>query len=123
MRTVQSIDDLNLPYRHKGFLNHFLAHVSEIKEITKVILFGSCASGQIEPDSDIDLLVLTEHPIPIDTEFHIMSNCPPAYDEKFYLSSDIIVDFVGNYNRFKDVSGMVQKAIEREGVDLSGLIR
>jgi len=69
------------------------------------------------------LFVITEKDIPIDDELYIMSDCPPAYDEEFYIPADIIVSSAEKYDRFKDEFGMVQKAVEREGVDLSGLLR
>jgi hypothetical protein len=38
------------------------------------------------------------------------------------LLCNIIVDPVGNYERFKNTVGMLQRAAEREGVDLSELL-
>ena len=122
MKTINSLDQLNITDHHKGFLTHFLLNVSKAGNVSKVILFGSCARGQMRERSDIDLLVITEKELSEDEEFYIMFDCPPAYDEEFYIPSDVIVDPISNYNRFKDTFGMLQKAVEREGVDLSELL-
>jgi len=123
MKTINSLDQLNILHNQKGFLAHFLSNVSKIENVSKVILFGSCAREAAGERSDIDLMVITDGEISIDEEFHIMNDCPPAYDEEFYIPADIIIDPINNYERFKNSSGMVQKAVEREGVDLSELLR
>ena len=123
MRTINSLEQLDVPQYYRDFLSHFLSNVSKIEEVSRVILFGSCAKGQVRERSDIDLLVITDKEIPLDVEFYIMNDCPPAYDDEFYVPADIIVDPVNNYDRFKNTFGMVQKAVECEGVDLSELLR
>ena len=123
MRAISSLEQLNIPHYHRNFLSHFLSNVSKVEEVSRVILFGSCARGQVGEKSDIDLLVITDKEIPLDVEFYIMNDCPPAYDSEFYVPADIIVDPATNYNKFKSTFGMVQKAVEREGVDLSELLR
>ncbi len=74
MRNILSFDELNLSYAHKGFLKHFLANVSKIEDVYKVILFGSCARGQMNEKSDIDLLVLTKDEIPLEGCFKSKRN-------------------------------------------------
>ena len=123
MRTINSLEQLDLPYHHKGFLSQFMSNVSKVDEVSRVILFGSCAREQAGEKSDIDLLVVTNTKIPLDVEFYIMNDCPPAYDNEFYMPSDIIVDPASNYERFKNAFGMIQRAAECEGVDLSELLR
>ena len=123
MKIISSLEQLDVPYYYRGFLSHFLSNVSKIEEVSRVILFGSCARGQVGERSDIDLLVITDKEIPLDVEFYIMNDCPPAYNDEFYVPADIIVDPTNNYDRLKNSFGMVQKAVEREGVDLSELLR
>ena len=122
MKTITSLDQLDIPSHHKGFLAHFLSNVSKVDEVSKVILFGSCARGQVRERSDIDLLVITNKEISQDEEFHIMFDCVPDGDDEYYVPSDVIVDPRSNYDRFKGVFGMLQRAVEREGVDLSELL-
>jgi hypothetical protein len=123
VKKITSLDQLNLPSLHKGFLTHFLSNASKVGYVSRVILFGSCAKGQVNERSDIELLVITENNISLDDEFHIMNDCAPCGDNEYYVPSDIIVDPVGNYERFKDAFGMLQRAVELEGVDLSELLR
>lgn len=122
MKDIASLEELNLPYSYKGFLIHFLTNISNVQSVLKVILFGSCARGQINDKSDIDLFVITEKEIELEEEFYIMSDCPPPYDNEYYIPSDIVVNSVDCYNQYKNTFGMVQKQVEREGVDLSGLL-
>lgn len=119
MRQINSLEELNVPSNYQGFLHYFLTNISGVKSVSKVILFGSCARGQVKERSDIDLFVLTKDEIAPDEEFYIMDDCPPAYDNEYYIPADIIVKSEDNYNQYKDQFGMVQKQIEREGVDLS----
>ena len=123
MKKITSLDQLDIPDQHKGFLSHFLSNASKVDYVSKVILFGSCAREQVKERSDIDLLVVTNNGISLDDEFHIMYDCVPSGDDEFYVPSDVIVDPVGNYERFKGTFGMLQRAVEREGVDLSELLR
>jgi len=123
MKKITSLDQLDIPTHHKGFLTHFLSNASKAPYVSKVILFGSCARGQVKERSDIDLLVITDNGISLDDEFHVMYDCVPGGNDEFYLPSDVIVDPIGNYERFKDAFGMLQRAVEREGVDLSELLR
>ena len=123
MKKITSLDQLNIPTHYKGFLTHFLYNVSKVDYVSRVILFGSCARGQMQDRSDIDLLVITNDGISLEDEFHIMNDCAPNGEDQFYVPADIIVDPIGNYERFRHSIGMMQRAVEREGVDLSELLR
>ena len=123
MKKISSLDQLDIPYNHKGFLAHFLSKASKADYVSKVILFGSGARGQVHERSDIDLFVITKNDISLDDEFHLMYDCVPSGDDEFYVPSDVIVNPIRNYERFKDEFGMLQRAVEREGVDLSELLR
>ena len=123
MKKVTSLDQLDIPNNHKGFLEIFLSNASKVDYVSKVILFGSGARGQVCEKSDIDLLVITKNDISLDDEFYLMYDCVPSGSDEFYVPSDVIVDPINNYDRFKGVFGMLQRAVEREGVDLSELLR
>ena len=122
MKKITSLDQLDMPNNYKGFLAHFLSNASRADYVSRVILFGSGARGQVHERSDIDLLVITENDISLEDEFYIMYDCVPSGDDEFYVPSDVIVNPIKNYDRFKDVFGMLQRAVEREGVDLSELL-
>jgi len=122
MKKITSLDQLDIPNHHKRFLAHFLSNVSKVEHVLRVILFGSCARGQVRERSDIDLLVITNKDISLDDEFHLMYDCVPSGDDELYVPSDVIVNPINKYNKFKSTFGMLQRAVEREGVDLSGLL-
>jgi uncharacterized protein len=61
MNATESIDE---------YLNQILAALN-IESVEKVILFGSAASGQMGPDSDLDLLIV------MDTDY-----LPRTYQER-----------------------------------------
>ena len=123
MKKINSLEELNIPPNYKAFIMYFLSNVSKVENISRVILFGSCARGEVRNRSDIDILVVTDREVTLDEECYIMSDCPPNGDNDCYVPSDIIVNPISSYNRFKDTFGMLQKAVEREGVDLSELLR
>lgn len=63
MKSIQSLDELTIPKKHKDFLEIFLKNVSAIsnrKKIEKLILFGSCARGDATEKSDLDIAALGE---------------------------------------------------------------
>ena len=123
MKKITSLDQLDIPNHHKGFLAHFLSNASKADYVSRVILFGSCARGEVQERSDIDLLVITDNDISLDDELHIMNDCAPNGDDDFYVPSDIIVNPLRSYERHKNTFGMIQRAAEREGVDLSEFLR
>jgi len=112
-----------MPQRHRDFLEQFLKNVSGIscrKKIERLILFGSCARGNATELSDIDLAALGES---IDDEtLWELYDCVPEYVPGSYVENDILTltnkQYIDNLNSF----GMVQKYIEKDGVDLSGLL-
>ena len=120
MQEIKSLDDLNLPEKFHRFLTIFLNNISGIKSVKEVILFGSCARGDIKVTSDIDILVLGEH-ITEHEEDQIYIFCPPAYGTPSYLPCDIIVSNRATYDKYRDEPGMVQRWIELEGANLSEL--
>jgi hypothetical protein len=123
MKTISSLDQLDVPEKYKKFLAHFLANLAKVENVNRVILFGSCARGQVRDRSDIDLMVVTDKELPLDDEFHIMYDCPPDGDNEFYVESDVLVDPINNFDIQKQVYGMIQSVVNREGVDMSELIR
>ena len=54
-----------LPVRYKNKLCSDLEKIFQYKlpELSRIVLFGSCARNQIRVGSDIDLLLLTKQPV------------------------------------------------------------
>jgi len=42
--------------------------------------------------------------------------------EEGYVKNDIMLKSKHVYDKYKNTSGMLQKAVEREGVDISGIL-
>ena len=123
MRKATDFHELILPKKHTGFLRVFLSNLSALNNIDKVILFGSCANGRCHPNSDIDLFIITKREPTIEEEVYIMADCPPDYENEYYLPSDIIINPYEQYEKHKNETGMVQKYVALEGIDLSGLLQ
>ena len=123
MRSANDLSELNLPVKQNGFLRVFITKLASIKNVERVILFGSCAKGTIHEKSDIDLFVITKKEPTIDEEIYIMSECPPDYENEYYMQSDIIIRPNEQYEKYKNEIGMVQKYVELDGVDLTGLLQ
>lgn len=88
-----------------------------------VVLFGSCARGDYDNESDIDLLVLLD----IDTNelSHARKLMRPIAD-KLDLQYDVVISAVfQNYkifDKYKEASGFYQN-IEREGIIIEWCIQ
>ena len=122
MKKINTLDELNITDKYKEFLKIFLVNVSKAKNVIKVILFGSLAKGNYNSRSDVDLFIITEGEPTWEVEFYIMADCAPSYDSEFYVPSDILVCSRNTYEKYKYEMGMVQKYVEIEGIDLSGLL-
>ena len=123
MRQATDYSDLKLPEKQQGFLRFFLTKLSVMPNVERVILFGSCAKGTIHKGSDVDLFIITKEVPTIEEEVYIMSECPPYYQSDYYLQSDIIIKPQDQYDKYKDEMGMVQKYVELEGIELTGLLQ
>ena len=123
MRKVDRFEELNLTEKQQGFLRFFLANISSVTNLDKVILFGSCAKERTHKNSDIDLFVITKREPTTHDEVFIMAQCPPDYESIYYLQSDIIVKSSAAYEKHKNEMGMVQKYVEMDGVDVTGLVQ
>lgn len=120
MHTINNLNELSLPLSYIEFIDIFLKNVAKIPFVQKVVLFGSCATGQIRENSDIDLFIITDREITEDEEFKISFECRPKYSAHTYIPVDMIIKPIHIYDKFKFAFGMVEKYIELEGVDLSG---
>ena len=60
---MKTIDELQLSDREKQSIRKATKLLKEIFFVKEVILFGSKARGTDDPESDIDLLLLTSNPL------------------------------------------------------------
>ncbi|MCL1804810.1 MAG: nucleotidyltransferase domain-containing protein [Clostridiales bacterium] len=122
MKKIIDLNELNLPEKQRGFLQFFLTRISATDIVERIILFGSCAKGNLHRYSDIDIFIVTNREPTINDEIFLMADCPPDYTNEYYLQADIIIKPIENYEKHKNEMGMVQKYVELEGVDLTGLL-
>ena len=124
MKTINSLNELELPTKHKIFLEVFIDNARKINNANKIerlILFGSCARGEAINKSDIDIIALGT-----ELDDNILGDlyyCAPEPDSGFYVENDIIIMTTELYNKNKYTYGMLQKYIEQDGVDISGLLQ
>ena len=122
MRVVQNINELSMPPKYKAYLSEYLRNISDIPYISRVILFGSCARGEITKYSDIDIFVTVNREITEEEEYALMAGRLPLYSPEANVSADILVQYEKDFGKYIDTFGMVQKQVNRYGVDLSELL-
>jgi len=124
MRTIQSMEELDIPQRYRDYLAEYLANIAaaNLPFISRVILFGSCARGTTRKSSDIDIFVTTNREVSIDEESIVACDCRPPYTSNS-VSMDFLVQPEEKFITLIDSFGMVQKQVHKDGVDLSGFIR
>lgn len=62
---ISKLSNTNLPHRYQEKLRLDLTRIARysIPSLNRIVLFGSCARGQMKAGSDLDLLLLTTHPV------------------------------------------------------------
>ncbi len=93
-------------------LREIVQRIVEVAAPRKIVLFGSAARGEMGPDSDIDLLVVTETDQPRETAQRIrqrLIGVPPG------VSKDVIVVTPEHLEHHKDTIGFIFRPALREG--------
>jgi len=121
MRSINSLDELKIPIRHRIYLKHLMDYLSAYPAVEKVFLFGSCAKGEAQPNSDIDIYLLGTN-ISDEDEWDIVWNCP-KWEGVDYIPCDILSGTFESYEKKAKDPGMIQCAIDMMGVDISGLLQ
>lgn len=60
---MKTLNDIDLAENERRAIEELAAALKSELPVTRVILFGSKARGTAEPDSDVDVLVLTSCPV------------------------------------------------------------
>jgi len=127
MKIISTLQELNIPSKHQRFISEFLRQAKEIKTFDKIdifILFGSCARGDANEKSDVDILAIGDG-IGDETLFDLY-DCEwyPGFENKEnFVNSDIFVDDLNYFEKQKEVLGSFQWRVARDGVNLNGLLQ
>jgi len=92
-------------------LNEIIRRIVEVAKPQRIILFGSAARGQMDPHSDVDLLVIK------DGSFHRGRLTEEIYMNLFGVRQavDIVVVTPEDVERFQDSLALVLRPALREG--------
>ncbi len=95
--------------------NRFKFLLSQHVPLYRVIIFGSRARGDADPDSDMDLLVILDGPVSADARKHV-SDC--AWEAGFnhgLVVSPIVVSRQ-SWENGPDRYSLLAQAVEEEGI-------
>ena len=121
MRAVSNIDKLGLDLKRKHALLYFLEKATKLDKIENVYLFGSCATGNWNEKSDIDLIIIGEAFDDNDDEF-VQEKCCPNYFSNIYVGFDVIYNPKWFFEENKQRVGSLQYRCYQYGVDLTNIL-
>ena len=113
-KSIQKVRSSYLPARYQRKLLYDLQRiqVSEIPDICRLILFGSCARNQIKVGSDIDLLLITSRQVPQAVRGELSSDLA---EEKEGVSTDLVFY---TQEEFQDSTTLFTRQIKKDGITL-----
>jgi len=126
LKAISTIQDLNIPEKHRRFISKFLEQAREIETFNKIdmfVLFGSCARGEATAFSDVDILAVGEN-LGDETLFDLY-DCAyyPGFDEKQNLvNNDVFVNDRKYFESRSSIPGSFQWRVAKDGVILNGLL-
>jgi len=112
---------LKMPASHRYVINHLLNKFIGNTNINSIFLFGSCAKGIANENSDIDIFIVTNSQV-IDNKDEVFDTIYGSTDDiplDQYISCDILT---ATTNEFYLNETPLIKAIKREGIELHGLL-
>ena len=83
----------------------------------RVLLFGSHARGEANPDSDYDVLVIPEQPIDIKNKFTLRTRIRKKLLERG-IRCDVLIQSEQDVQTKKELPGHVVRAVLRDGIPL-----
>ncbi|NBW96483.1 MAG: nucleotidyltransferase domain-containing protein [Planctomycetia bacterium] len=85
--------------------------------VQRVVLYGSKARGDDQPDSDIDLLILTARPLTAAEGFQVVDLLQPVQHRHHCIISPLRLSADEWYHGVYQVLG-IREEIDRDGVDV-----
>lgn len=83
----------------------------------RVLLFGSRARKDSDPDSDYDFLVVTREPIDVKVKRNLQAMMRKEL-AKFKIPADILIQSEDEINSKKEINGHILKQVLIEGISL-----
>lgn len=121
MKTIDSLDNLNIPNKYKKYITYYLSNLKENKfffHVDKVILFESCARETVKDSSDIDIFLITDIELKEKDELSLLFDPIPYKVDGIYIPMDTLLQSQEEYNICKENPYMVQRFVEKDGVIL-----
>ena len=112
---VRTLDDLALKDNEREAIREAIRMLKEKFPVKEVILFGSKARGDDDPESDIDLLLLTTRPIHW-KERHFIVEALFDVEMKYDVVISIIVNSVNDWQTGLSSLLPVHEEITQEGI-------
>ena len=107
MKTIDSLDNLNIPDDYKKYITHDLSNLKRNKlfhHIRKVILFGSCAREEVKDFSDIDIFLITHTELKEEDELSLLFDTIPYKVDDIYIPMDTLLQSQEEYNIWKKIT-------------------
>ena len=119
---MKNADLSRLPNSHKLIINHLIMKFTENSNIESIFLFGSCAKGTANKESDIDIFVVTKNEIYDDSQeaYEILYSSTDDIPLEEYISCDILTATKNDFS--SDLTPLI-RTVKREGVELRGILQ
>ena len=114
---MRTLDDLSLKDNEREAIREATRMLKEKFPVKEVILFGSKARGDDDPESDIDLLLLTTRPI-YWKERHSIVEALFDVEMKYDVVISIIVNSVNDWQTGLSSLLPVHEEITQEGIPI-----
>ena len=114
---MKTLNDLNLSEKERRCIEEAAAVLKSELPVTRVVLFGSKARGDAQPDSDIDLLVLTSCPATTELCHSVSDRLADINLQNDVMLSSVVVseqDWSDGLVRYM----LIHEEVERDGCDL-----
>lgn len=118
---AKSVEDLKIDKDRKQYLSNLIYNIKSLETVKYVVLFGSCARGDYNNNSDLDIAVITiydDESMAIEDEIADKIYNLDGQGKDIETAIDLLVIPNGIYEATKNNKHTVTKQIEKEGVIL-----
>jgi len=98
----------------KKIQDEIVGRILSVVNPTRIILFGSYATGDADEDSDIDLLVVVKK---AKSRRELALSIYKVL-KGIGIAKDVLVADIDEYNRYRDVIGSIHYQANREGISI-----